>query len=67
MAKFWWKSKSSNKGILNKGILSILAIFLKYEISISLEYAINSDWNGAINFVVACPVVELLIHRNHKI
>ena len=31
---------------------------------ISLKCAVDSEWNDVINFVVACSVVELLIHRN---
>ena len=34
---------------------------------ISLECAVDSEWNGDINFTVSCSVVELFICRNQKI
>ena len=61
MAKFGQNIKS-----YNKGILPILGIFSQYEILISLKCVFDFEWNDVINFAVACSVVELLIHRNHK-
>ena len=52
--------------VYNKGILPILGIFSWYEILISLECAVDSEWIGIINFAVSCSVAELFICRNHK-
>ena len=55
MAKIWWNTKS-----IIRGFSPILGIFSQYEILISLECAVDSEWDGVINFVVACSVAELL-------
>ena len=33
---------------------------------VSLECAVDSEWNGEINFVVTCSVVELFAHKVHQ-
>ena len=61
MGKFRWNAKS-----IIRGFSPILGIFKQYEILISLECAVDYEWNDVINFIVSCSVVELFIHRNHK-
>ena len=57
--KFLTKHQVYNKGIfINLG---------NYEILISLEYMIDSEWNNVINFDASCSVAKLFIRRNHKI
>ena len=58
MAKFGWNAKSIIRGFS--------PIFHDYEILISLECAVDSEWNDVINFIVLCSFVELFIRRNHK-
>ena len=52
--------------VYNKGILPILGKFEQYEILISPESVVDSEWNGVINFVVSCSVAKLFICRSHK-
>ena len=52
--------------IYNKGILPILGIFPWYKIIVPLECAADSEWNGAMNLVASCSVVELSVHKNCK-
>ena len=60
MAKF----EQNTKSIYNKGILPILGTFSLCEILVSSESTFHSEWNGVINFVTSCSVVELLVHKN---
>ena len=57
--KIWTKHQ-----VYNKGILPILGTFSLCEILISSESTFHSEWNGVINFVTSCSVVELLAHKN---
>ena len=50
--------------VYNKGILPILGTFSLCEILISSESTFHPEWNGVINFVTSCSVVELLVHKN---
>ena len=50
----------------NKGIFTNFEYFSEYEILISLECTVDSEWNDTIDFVVSRSVVELFIHRSHK-
>ena len=49
-----------------RGFSPILGIFSYYEILISLECAVNSEWNGIINFLLSCSVVKLFNRRNYN-
>ena len=60
MPKFWWNTKS-----IISVFSSILVTFKQYEILLSLECAVDSEWNDVITFVVSCSV-ELFTWRNHK-
>ena len=51
--------------VYNKGIFTILGISSQYEILILLECAFDSEWNGVINSVILCLVVELFVHTIH--
>ena len=61
-------SKISTKHqVYNKGFSPIiLDIFSQYEMLISLECAVDSEWNDVINSVVSCSIVELVIHKKVK-
>ena len=48
------------------GFLPILGKFEQYEILISPESAVDSEWNGVIDFVVSCLVLKLFTCRYHK-
>ena len=61
----WYELFSVSKGI--RRFSPILGNFEKYEILISLECAIDSEWNGVINFIVSCSVVELFIHKKSNL
>ena len=59
MAKIGWNTKS-----ILRGFLLILGISSYYKI-ISLECAVDSEWNGVNNkSVVSCSVLKLFIRRN---
>ena len=44
-----------------RGFSPILGIFSQDKILILLKCAVDSEWNGVINFVVSCSIVKLFI------
>ena len=61
MAKFGQNTKS-----IIRRFHQFLGHFCQYGILISLECAVDSEWDGVIGLVVSCSVAELFIHTNHK-
>ena len=63
-----WQNFDETPSLYNiiRGFSPILGIFSRYEILISLECVVDSEWNGVINFIVSCSVVELFTCRNHE-
>ena len=58
MAIFWWNAKS-----IIRGFSPILGTFSQYEIMLSLECAVDSEWNDILKFIVSS---ELFICKSHK-
>ena len=67
---FWELCKNGKilmkRQVYNKGIWLIFGILSWCEILISLECAVDCEWNDVNNFIVLCSVVEFFINKNHK-
>ena len=50
--------------VYNKEIFTNFGYFSKFEILISLECAVDSEWKDIIYFIVSCLTVELFIQTN---
>ena len=54
------------KHCIIRGFSPIFGYLSQYEILISLECAVDSEWNGVIISVLSCSVAELFNHKSHK-
>ena len=65
---YWYKLFSVLSIIIAKMAIrrfsTILGIFSQYEILISLECTVDSEWNSVIKSVVSCSVAEIFVHKS---